>query len=76
MVLGYFFALTTTACIRNCYCGIFFLPILQPMSSFPLSTGILEYRFPQDVKGRSLTIRSNNECQMNSCRYVKTLRDA
>jgi hypothetical protein len=26
MVPGYFFALTTTACIRNCYCGIFFLP--------------------------------------------------
>ncbi|WP_370589786.1 IS3 family transposase [Thermoactinomyces sp. CICC 10523] len=36
----------------------------------------LEKRFPQGVKGRGLMIRSDNGCQMTSCRYVKALQDA
>ncbi|MBH8609387.1 integrase core domain-containing protein [Thermoactinomyces sp. CICC 10521] len=36
----------------------------------------LEKRFPQGVKGRGLTIRSDNGCQMTSRRYVKALQDA
>ncbi|WP_370589263.1 DDE-type integrase/transposase/recombinase, partial [Thermoactinomyces sp. CICC 10521] len=36
----------------------------------------LENRFPHGVKGRGLTIRSDNGCQMTSRRYVKALQDA
>jgi putative transposase len=36
----------------------------------------LNYRFPEGVKGKGLSIRSDNGCQMTSRRYVKVLKDA
>lgn len=36
----------------------------------------LETRFPDGVKGKGLTIRSDNGCQMTSRRYQKALKDA
>jgi len=55
--------------------GLFLLTVLPDTDELLSAVNqTLEKHFPQGVKGRGLTIRSNNGCQMTSRRYVKALQ--